>query len=204
MIFVARCVVIGYGILSGVLAIALLKIGLSLGWVYLFMGVVIGSAVVPIAFSLTWANCSAAGAILGSVGGLVGAVVVWVCVAKGLNGAVTIDTLGSDYAMLAGNLTAIILSGIICTIVSLIKPQGYNWSDLAEIPLVEDDPNAYMTGEDSPEAMTKALKWTWITGGGLTILLIIIWPVLALPAGVFNRCGRHCACTFRGKSGWGA
>lgn len=36
------------------MAIILLKIGLSLGWVYLFMGIVVGSAVVPIAFAITW------------------------------------------------------------------------------------------------------------------------------------------------------
>ena len=35
MILVARSVILAYGCLSGVLAIILLKIGLSLGWVYL-------------------------------------------------------------------------------------------------------------------------------------------------------------------------
>jgi hypothetical protein len=90
--------------------------------------------------------------------------------------------------MLAGNLVAILLSGLICTVVSLIKPQNFDWANLAEIPLVEEDPNAYLSdGNDSPEALTKALKWTWLTGGGLSILLVILWPVLALPAGVFNK-----------------
>jgi Na+/proline symporter len=188
MILAARCVVIAYGILSGVLAIVLLKIGLSLGWVYLFMGVCVGSAVVPIAFSITWAKCSAVGAVSGAVGGLIGSVITWVCTAKGLTGEVTIDTLGGDYPMLAGNLVAILLSGLICTVVSLIKPQNFDWANLAEIPLVEEDPNAYLSdGNDSPEALTKALKWTWLTGGGLSILLVILWPVLALPAGVFNK-----------------
>ena len=77
MIFVSRAVVIAYGILSGVFAILLLKIGLSLGWVYLFMGVCVGSAVVPIAFSITWANCSAKGAVCGAVGGLICALAAW-------------------------------------------------------------------------------------------------------------------------------
>lgn len=58
------------------------KIGLSLGWVYLFMGVVVGSAVPPIAFCITWRKISAAGAIVGAVGGLVGAIITWICVAK--------------------------------------------------------------------------------------------------------------------------
>lgn len=35
IIFVSRTMVIAYGLLSGVLAVVLLKIGLSLGWVYL-------------------------------------------------------------------------------------------------------------------------------------------------------------------------
>lgn len=35
IVFVSRCIVMAFGILSGVLAIVLMKIGLSLGWVYL-------------------------------------------------------------------------------------------------------------------------------------------------------------------------
>lgn len=47
-----------------------------------FMGVVIGSAVIPIAFSITWAKCSAFGAIAGAVGGLIGAIITWLVTAK--------------------------------------------------------------------------------------------------------------------------
>jgi Na+(H+)/acetate symporter ActP len=46
------------------------------------MGVVIGSAVIPIAFSITWAKCSTAGAVGGAVSGLVAAVITWLVVAK--------------------------------------------------------------------------------------------------------------------------
>lgn len=35
IVFVSRAIVIAFGVLSGVLAIVLMKIGLSLGWVYL-------------------------------------------------------------------------------------------------------------------------------------------------------------------------
>lgn len=47
LIFVTKCGVIFYGILSGILAIILLKIGLSLGWVYLVMGIIIGEPIPP-------------------------------------------------------------------------------------------------------------------------------------------------------------
>ncbi|WIA11581.1 hypothetical protein OEZ85_011686 [Tetradesmus obliquus] len=188
IIFVSRCIVLVYGVLSGVLAIVLLKIGLSLGWVYLFMGIVVGSAVPPIAFSITWSKISAAGAISGAISGLVGAVITWCATAKGLTGAVTIDTLGGDFPMLAGNVVAIGLSAIVCIVVSFIKPQDYDWALMKEIPMVEDDPNAFSAdGEDSPASLTRALRWTYITGGTLTLVLVIAWPLLALPAGVFSK-----------------
>ena len=40
---------------------------------------------------------------------------------------------------------------------------------------------------DSPEAMDKALLWTWWTGSILTFVLIFAWPLLTLPAGVFSK-----------------
>ena len=41
--------------------------------------------------------------------------------------------------------------------------------------------------QDSPASLTKALRWTYMTGGALTVILIIRWPLLALPAGVFSK-----------------
>jgi len=185
LVFVSRAIVLVFGILSGVLAIALMKIGLSLGWVYLFMGICIGSAVIPIAFSITWKNCSTAGAVGGAVSGLVGAVITWMCVAKAQTGVITIDSLGGDFPMLAGNVVAIGFSGLVCVVLSLIKPQNYDWALMKEIPMIESDENAFI-GQDDPAGMTRALKWTWWTGGILTLVLVIAWPLLALPAGVFS------------------
>jgi hypothetical protein len=62
---------------------------------------------------------------------------------QGLTGAVTIDTLGGDFPMLAGNVVAIALSALVCIVVSLIKPQNYDWALMKEIPMVEHDEAAY-------------------------------------------------------------
>ncbi len=40
--------------------------------------------------------------------------------------------------MLVGNLVAIFSSGIICTVISLIKPDAYDWQTTREIPMVDD------------------------------------------------------------------
>jgi hypothetical protein len=62
------------------------------------MGVVIGSAVAPMAFAITWANCSALGAVAGAIGGLICSLITWTVTASQLNGGVvSIATLGGDY-----------------------------------------------------------------------------------------------------------
>ena len=47
-------------------------------------------------------------------------------------------------------------------------------------------------GQDSPEAMEAALNFVLKWGGLLAVILIPIWPLLALPAGVFSEGGLTC------------
>ena len=42
------------------------------------------------------------------------------------------------------------------------------------------------SSQDNDDGLNKAVKWTWITGGVLTLVLVVVWPLLALPAGVFS------------------
>lgn len=104
-------------------AIVLLKIGLSLGcasteklrmplgpryllsfrftpailrrYVYLLMGVLIGSAVCPIAFCMVWSKCTSTGAISGALAGLVAAVCGWLGYTKANYGVVNLATTGA-------------------------------------------------------------------------------------------------------------
>ena len=121
---VSRYAIFGFGIFSGVLSVVLEAIGLSLGFVYLMMGIFVGSAVMPIAFVLTWDKATAQGAITGAFAGQILAIITWIAVASterapsGDKGVVSIDTLGMNYPMLAGNVVAILSSGLICAIVS--------------------------------------------------------------------------------------
>ena len=186
---VSRWGIVGFGLFMGVLAIILFEIGLSLGWVYLFMGIAIGGAVAPIFFCLTWSKASATGAIVGAVSGLISGLVCWLVIAQAKYGEITVATLGENYPMLGGNLCAIFISAIVCAIISLIKPQDYDWQTTREITLVEEDgveKDEVVAPEDSDEAMDKAAKIMKWAGWGFTAVLIILWPVLTLPAGVFS------------------
>jgi urea-proton symporter len=153
------------------------------------MGIVVGSAVAPIYFCLTWNGCTAKGAITGAITGQIAAVITWLVTAQSLSGEITLESTGADYPMLAGNLVAIFLSAIITAGVSLMAPQNFDWAILKEIPVVEQDGSTIMDaeGEDSPQALNNAYKWTLLSGGGLSLIMVLVWPCLALIPGVFTK-----------------
>ena len=186
---VSRIGIFAFGLFMGVLAIVLFEIGLSLGWVYLFMGIAIGGAVFPIYACLTWKKATAAGAIVAAPVGTLAGLLVWLLTAQLYAGSITIDTLGGNYPMLGGNLAAIFVSMFVHVGMSLAKPDNYDWQTTREIALVDDDgaEAEEFTGEDSKEAMDKASKWMVWAGWGATAVLIVIWPLLTLPAGVFSK-----------------
>lgn len=189
IINVSRWVILVFGVFSGILGIILNKIGIGLGWLYLFMGVMTGSAVFPVAFSISWSKCSRLGAITGAVAGLVLALVSWLAYGAAScssAGCVTVVNLGRDEIMLTGNLVGIISSGLICVIVSLVKPDSCDWSSTQSISLIEEDPNAEVSKETEDE-LARASKMIAIWGFGLTGVLIFAWPLLTIPAKVFPK-----------------
>mgnify|MGYP001806935188 CR=1 FL=1 len=135
MLILQRVMVLVYAIISGVVSVILLKLNVSLGWVYLFMGIVIGSAVFPIAACLTWAKCSAVAACTSAIVTTPLAIMTWLITAAKLNdGVINLDTTGQDYPMLAGNLVALFLSMLLCIILSHIWPQDFDWEELKKAP----------------------------------------------------------------------
>lgn len=74
ILFVSRICVLCFGIFMGVLAIILNEAGVSLGWMYLAMGCIIGSAVIPIANVILWSKANAIGAMAGCIIGMVAGV----------------------------------------------------------------------------------------------------------------------------------
>lgn len=59
------------------------------------MGVLIGSAVIPIAYCLVWSKCTATAAITGAVSGICLAIMSWLIAAKTLEGELTLYSTGA-------------------------------------------------------------------------------------------------------------
>mmetsp|Transcript_12588 Transcript_12588/g.29614 ORF Transcript_12588/g.29614 Transcript_12588/m.29614 type:complete len:153 (+) Transcript_12588:69-527(+) len=92
-----------------------------------------------------------------------------------------------NYPMLAGNLTAIFLSGFIHFVISKMAPQNYDWKSMKDITLIEDDQSGLGEELYDDAEMTEAYKWISTRGWALTIIFVVIWPALSLPEGVFSK-----------------
>ena len=185
---VSRIIVVAYGLFMGAFSIFLNYLGLNLGWVYLMMGIVIGSAVIPLWNMMTWKKASGTGAIIAAWSGIVLAIVAWFIAAIIQSGEINVDTLGNNEPMLTGGLVAILSSGAIHFVWStLIDPQDYDFDEMDKgIKLVEDDMRGL--GDDFSDPVELAVAERWITrrGWALSIVLVVIWPILSVPAGVFT------------------
>jgi len=181
----SRATIVVFGLGMGTLAGILLGMGLSLGFVYLAMGILIGSAVIPIALTITWSKTSRGGAVAGALIGVILALITWTSIAAGesATGTVDIASLGGAFPMLFGNVVAILSSGFICVVVSLAQNKKYDWKDLnPKMVIVEADMTEEVKANIAQAAvdeatLKKAFKFSLKGGGILTIVTIIIWPM---------------------------
>lgn len=174
---VSRATIIGFGLGMGGLAVLLLAMGLSLGFVYLAMGVLIGSAVIPIALTITWKKTDKNAAVAGAIGGLIVALAAWIGTAITLpayGGQLSLASLGDNFSMLYGNVAGILVGGAITAIGSLAKNKVYDWEKIKEkITLVEKT-----DVETQDEAtLARAFKFSLKGGGLMTLALIVFWPL---------------------------
>ncbi|GFZ08620.1 urea-proton symporter DEGRADATION OF UREA 3 [Actinidia rufa] len=184
---VSRGVVLAFGCFMGLLAVILNKAGVSLGWMYLAMGVFIGSAVLPIAFMLLWRKANAFGAILGTISGCILGIITWLSVAKVEYGRVNLDTTGRNAPMLAGNLVSILTGGAVHAVCSVLQPQNYEWDTTKQITMVEKEKSELPAEEFTEEKLIRAKAWIVKWGIGFTLVIVLLWPLLSLPAGQFSK-----------------
>lgn len=171
----------------GALGVALNHMGLNLGWVYQFMGNAIGSAVIPLWNMLMWKDANATGAVVAAWGGMVLALATWLIVCQAEFGTINVDNLGTLNPNLAGNIVALASSGIIHAVFSFIWPQNYDFESMKQIEMLEDDKSGLDEVDYTPEFLDAAKAWIQKWGWGFTIIMVIIWPVLSLPAEVFTK-----------------
>ncbi|KAJ3845394.1 urea transporter [Lentinula raphanica] len=141
-----------YGLVMALAGLIFFYIGVSMGWLYTFMGVILGSGVVPIALCITWSKANKWGCIVGSVVGFFAGLLAWLVTTGTLyEGVIDVTTTGENYPMLAGNLASIGVGGLIATVTSLIWPDDFDF----DITRAINNPSARMSSESDESKETR-------------------------------------------------
>jgi Na+/proline symporter len=125
LIYISHSCVAGFGIVMAAFSTGLFYAGISMGYLYLLMGVIISSAVLPATLTLMWKGQNFWAATLSPPLGLCCSIVAWLVTTAKLNdGAINVETSGANNPMLAGNVVALLSPAIFIPLFTLIFGVG--------------------------------------------------------------------------------
>ncbi|KAJ7727980.1 solute symporter family transporter [Mycena maculata] len=195
LIFVSHAMICAFGFTMALVASLWNALGIDLGWLFLVMGLLIGGAVFPVAFTISWRGQTRAGAVSGAIGGLGAGLVAWLVTARQCYGEITVATTGREYPTLAGNLAALVTGLVLSVAVSLFKVDDFDWQvtramnpsqSANEIPrppdaASESDDQKRTRNEkialEEPAKLKAALRLAWISVALLAFILDFLIPI---------------------------
>ncbi|KAK3489607.1 urea active transporter [Neurospora hispaniola] len=195
LIYMSHVVVCAYALFIASFSVGLWYAGISMGYLYVMMGVIISSAVLPAALVLTWSGLNKWAAALSPVLGLCVALVAWLVTAKKECGEMSVACTGSNMPMLAGNVTALLSPVVFVPVLTLVFGKArYDWKSMMAISRGDDHDVAGEAGVDLEEVpggreesdreiveeqkkLRRASKISKTMTAVLTLALLILWPM---------------------------
>lgn len=149
LIYISHCIVVAYALFISSFSVGLWYAGISMGYLYLMMGCIISSAVLPATLTLIWNKQNKWAAALSPILGLAVALVAWLVTAKKECGALDVACTGSNNPMLAGNVAALLSPLIFIPILTFaLGPQNYDWKSMMDIRKADDTDAGVLVGDD--------------------------------------------------------
>ncbi|KAH8118812.1 solute symporter family transporter [Phellopilus nigrolimitatus] len=136
MLRIAHFCVAGWGIWISVWCVILNAGNVDMNFIYYFCGTIIGAPVIPVMLTVLWPKLSNTGVMSGSIGGTALGIMAWIIVCRYKYGMIGVDNLMSQYSSLAGNVTSLYSGGIIAYVISMIKPDSYDFKGTRGIKIV--------------------------------------------------------------------
>lgn len=195
LIWMSHMIVAAYSLFISAFSVGLWYAGIGLGWLYLFMGVVISSAVLPATLTMLWKGQNKWAATLTPICGTCCSLTAWLVTAAKREGAINVDTLGSNYPMLAGNVTALLSPLVFVPLFTLIfGMDNYDWQSMMNIKRADDHDVAEEEGveveetvggheetaaefEQEQKKLLRAGKISKLMTTVMTLILLVLWPL---------------------------
>ncbi|KAF2853618.1 urea active transporter [Plenodomus tracheiphilus IPT5] len=195
LIYMSHSMVVAFAVTMAAWSTALHYIGISMGYLYLLMGVIISSAVLPATLTLMWGGQNWYAATFSPPLGLACSLIAWLVTAKKEGGELTVATTGANNPMLAGNVVALLSPLVFVPVLTYaFGPQHYDWLSMKAIRRGDDHDlavaahvdlenipgerrHSVIQEEEEQAKLMKASKIArWMTLF-MTLALLVLWPM---------------------------
>lgn len=193
LINMSHVMVVAFAVLMAAWSTALYYIGISMGYLYLLMGVIISAAVLPATLTLMWSKQNWAAATFTPPLGFACALIAWLVTAKKEGGELSVATTGANNPMLAGNVVSLLSPLIFVPVLTYaLGPQNYDWESMKAIRKGDDHDIAeaehidleLVPGERpatdyevEQAKLYKASRIARYTTVFMTIAFLVLWPM---------------------------
>jgi len=194
LINMSHVMVCAFAIAMAAWSTGLYYIGISMGYLYLLMGVIISASVLPATLTLMWSKQNWHAATFTPPLGFACAIIAWLVTAKKEGGELTVATTGANNPMLAGNVVALLSPLVFIPVLTYaFGTQNYDWQSMKAIRKGDDHdiadeahvdlelvPGENRTATDEEAEQAKLYKASriarWMTVF-MTLALLVLWPM---------------------------
>lgn len=184
-----------YALLMAAFSTGLHYAGISMGYLYLLMGVIISGAVLPASLTLLWDSQSWAAATFSPPLALCCSLIAWLVTAKTQYGELSVTATGSNNPMLAGNVVSLLAPVIFIPVLSLVaKTPKYDWVSMKMIRKGDDSDlvaaadvdvelvpgqisQSQREEEEEQKKLQRAAKIARTLTVCMTLALLVLWPM---------------------------
>ncbi|KAM0748095.1 hypothetical protein T439DRAFT_358672 [Meredithblackwellia eburnea MCA 4105] len=183
--------VVGFSLWMAGFASLLHGASIDLGFIYM-TGIFTGPALPPLVGTFFSRHQTPLAAGVSIWSGFTGGVVTWLTLANRFSGSVTVSSVGELDPCLYGCLAGISISAFVAILVTLIKPDNYDWKSLAAVRIITEKGDTVDVAFEDPSYSPEKLRRAAYIARGVTLFIFlvvfILWPLpLYGSAYVFSR-----------------
>ncbi|TVY46032.1 putative urea active transporter [Lachnellula subtilissima] len=189
-------VVPGFALVASSIAVGLNHAGFSVSFLITISGILVDSAIVPMACTIMWSKQSKFAVIASPTISSACGIIAWLLTARSTEGVLTIATLSTNLPLVAGNMCSLCAPLVLTPLFTVIRSENYDFEKFKEVKAADDyeDGSDHRVPETDAQAeyameaarthdeknekiLFRARKWAIIASIVMTLTYLILWPI---------------------------
>ncbi|KAL1852574.1 hypothetical protein Plec18170_005705 [Paecilomyces lecythidis] len=128
-----------FAVVSSAIAVGMNHAGFSVGFLITAIGIVVDSAIVPMACTIMWKKQSTAAVMIAPIVSSGAGILAWLLTARHGYGTINITTLQGNLPLVAGNMMSLTGPILLTPLITYIKPENFDWEIFKQIKPPQDE-----------------------------------------------------------------